>query len=469
MHVVVIGGGISGLAAAHRLSDGGARVTVLEAAERLGGKLYTGRVAGTTVDLGAESVLARRPEAVDLARSVGLGEALQPPAVSSAALWIRGALRPVPREQVMGVPEDPAALADVLPPAAVARAAREAELPPTPLGDDIALGEYVAARLGREVVDLLVEPLLGGVYAGDVHRLSMRATVPGLFEAAATEPSLPAAVRRLRKKAAAAPEAGGAAFTGIAGGVGRLPGAVADACRAAGARIVTRAAARQLHRTGQGWNVATDDGRSWQADAVLLAAPAGEAARLLTAEAPEAARELRAVEYASMALVTMAFRRRDLAGDLTERSGFLVPAVEGRTIKAATFSSSKWGWLAARDPELFVLRTSLGRFRQEEVLQREDAELIRLSLDDLRAATGLTAEPVETRVTRWERGLPQYPVGHLDRVARIRDRAAALPGLRLCGAAYGGVGIPACIADARSAAGELLATLPSPGAPGAPQ
>ncbi|MBI0384461.1 FAD-dependent oxidoreductase, partial [Streptomyces albiflaviniger] len=173
-HVVVIGGGIAGLAAAHRLLDGGARVTVLEASGRLGGKLRSGEIEGVPVDLGAESMLARRPEAVELARAVGLSDRLQPPATATASLWTRGGLRPMPKGHVMGVPGDlePLAASGVISEEGLARIARDRELPPTPVGEDVALGGYLAERLGREVVDRLVEPLLGGVYAGDVYRTS---------------------------------------------------------------------------------------------------------------------------------------------------------------------------------------------------------------------------------------------------------------------------------------------------------
>jgi len=462
MHVIVVGGGITGLAAAHRLLAGGARVTVLESSDRLGGKLHAGRIAGAAVDLGAESMLARRPEAVDLAHAVGLGDALQPPATGTAAVWTRGELRPLPTGHVMGVPADPAVLAGILAPDALARAAEDAELPRTEVGEDVAIGAYVAERLGREVVDRLVEPLLGGVYAGDVYRISMRAAVPALYEAARTQRSLLAGVRGIQERAAARRQ-DGPVFMGIEGGVGRLPGAVADACRAAGARIVTGAPATGLRRTGEGWTV-TAAGRELTADAVVLAVPAPAAARLLAAEAPAAAAELTAVEYASMALVTMAFRRGDL-GRVPQGRGFLVPSVDGRNIKASTFSSNKWAWNAAQDPDLFVLRTSLGRYGEEEVLRRDDAELVELSLRDLAEAVGLSARPVESRVTRWEDGLPQYPVGHLERVARVRRHLAAHPGLAVCGAAYDGVGIPACVAGGRAAAEAVLRTRP-PAGPG---
>lgn len=455
-HVVVIGGGIAGLAAARRLLGTGLRVTLLEATDRLGGKLMTGEVAGVQVDLGAESMLARRPEAVGLARAVGLADRLQPPATATASLWTRDALRPMPKGHVMGVPGDPAALGEVLSPEGLARIAQERDLTPTEVGDDVAVGAYVADRLGREVVDRLVEPLLGGVYAGDAYRISMRAAVPQLFEIARRGGSLLDGVTRLQEQAAARQQTG-PVFQGIAGGIGTLPDAVAAAVRAGGGEILTETPVLGLTRTASGWDVRTDT-RVIAADGIVLAAPAWSASTLLAAESPAASAELAGVEYASMALVTMAFRRSDVAaaGTLDGRSGFLVPPVEGRTIKAATFSSRKWQWVDDASPDLFLLRTSVGRYGEEDHLHREDAELVDVSRSDLAAATGLAARPVATEVTRWIGGLPQYPVGHLGRVARIRDEVAKLPALRVCGAAYDGVGIPACVASAHRAADEIV-------------
>ncbi|MFF4349713.1 protoporphyrinogen oxidase [Streptomyces sp. NPDC001530] len=499
-HVVVIGGGIAGLAAAHRLLDRGARVTVLEASDRVGGKLLPGEIAGARVDLGAESMLARRPEAVALAREVGLAERLQPPATATASLWTRGALRPMPKGHVMGVPGSASALSGVLSDEGLRRIERDADLPRTEVGDDVAVGEYVAARLGREVVDRLVDPLLGGVYAGDAYRISMRLAVPQLFAAARTHASLTEAVREIQTKAAAAQQTG-PVFMGIEGGVGQLPLAVAESVTARGGEILTGAPVSELRRIegaepntasggpgaaggepgaagdsglvgGDGsllagtqppaaWRVVVGgrgsagsrESRVLYADGVVLALPAPAAAALLRGEAPAAAAELAAVEYASMALVTLAYRRTEIA--LPEGSGFLVPPVDGHTIKASTFASQKWGWIADENPDLLVLRTSVGRYGETDVLGREDADLVDVSRRDLREATGLDAAPLATRVTRWNDGLPQYPVGHHARVARIREHIAKLPGLAVCGAAYDGVGIPACIASAYAAVDQL--------------
>ncbi|WP_051853389.1 protoporphyrinogen oxidase [Streptomyces aureocirculatus] len=462
-HVVVIGGGIAGLAAAHRLLGTGARVTLHEASARLGGKLHAGEIAGVRVDLGAESMLARRPEAVALARAVGLTDRLQPPATAGAALWTRDALRPLPKGTVMGVPGDAAALAGILSEDGLRRIEQDRELPPTEVGDDVAVGEYVAGRLGREVVDRMVEPLLGGVYAGDAYRISMRSAVPQLFEAARSHTSLTEGVRALQARAAQHQQTG-PVFMGVDGGVGTLPLAVADAVRARGGQIALNSPVHGLRRTADGWEVRVGDhegrgdGHIERADAVVLALPAPAAARLLDHEVPGAAAELRAVEYASMALITLAYRRAD-AAVLPAGSGFLVPPVDGRTIKAATFATQKWGWIADQDPDLFVLRASVGRYGDEKDLGRPDGELVDIARQDLRTATGLAAAPVESAVTRWHEGLPQYPVGHHARVARVREHVARVPGLVVCGAAYDGVGIPACVAGAHAAVDQLSGDL----------
>jgi oxygen-dependent protoporphyrinogen oxidase len=436
-NVLVIGGGISGLAAAYALRDV-ATVTVLEASDRVGGKLRLGSLAGLEVDLGAEMVLARQPEAVDLARAVGLGDDLVHPSTTAAQVLVEGDLHPLPGGTLLGVPTDPKSLVGLLPSADLTRIEAEAEGDFEPVRDDVAVGALVRERLGPAIVDRLVDPLLGGVYAGHADRLSLQATVPGLAAELAHDGSL---VRSARRAAAAARGGDGPVFATIRGGLGRLPMAIAPA---SGATIVTGATARELHRTATGWRVVTGPTTapvSYEATAVVLAVPAPTAARLL---APHVAtEELAGVELASTALVSWAFPRTALP----DASGALVPAGEGRFVKAVTWSSRKWAHL---DGDVTLVRASIGRAGEVTDLQRTDAELAELALEDVRALGGPGVEPLDVVVTRWGGGLPQYGVGHLELVRRVRD---ALPaGLAVCGAVWDGVGVPACVRSGTAAA-----------------
>ena len=459
--VVVVGGGIAGLAAAAevRAQRVDVDVLVLEASAQVGGKLRVGEVGGVVVDVGAESMLNRRPEAVELARAVGLGDDIVHPETISANLWSRGEVLPMPRT-LMGIPIDLKLLAEsrVISKPGLARAAMDAVLPASSLdGRDASVGALVEERFGKEVVDRLVEPLLGGVYAGHAREISARAAVPQVVALLDRDRSLSRAAAR----AVSGPTDDSPVFAGIRGGVGRLPGAVAEA---SGARIETGATVRDLVRRAEGgWTLvvgSTRDPRLVQADAVVLAVPAAPTARLLSDVAPGAALELARIEYASVALVTMAFRARDFPA--VEGSGFLVPPVERRAVKASTFSFAKWDWVRQAGGDLVLMRCSLGRHREEHQLQKTDEELVDVALHDLADAIGLSVRPVDAHVQRWGGGLPQYAVGHLDRVGTIRREVARLPGIAVCGAAYEGVGIPACIASARRAAAEILPVLAAP-------
>jgi oxygen-dependent protoporphyrinogen oxidase len=463
--VAVVGGGIAGLAAAAhiRAERPDVEVLLLESAPEIGGKLRLGEVGGVVVDVGAEAMLNRRPEAVDLTRASGLGEDLVHPATIAANLWTRGELLPMPRT-LMGVPTDLKALAEsrVVSKPGLARAAMDTVLPASSLQGDTSIGGLVEERFGKEVVDRLVEPLLGGVYAGHAREISARAAVPQVVALLEKDRSLSRAAAR----AVSGPASDVPVFAGIVGGVGRLPEAVA---RTAGITVETGATVRDLARRADGgWTLvigSTRDPRLVHADAVVLAVPAAPAARLLSDVAPSAALELARIEYASVAVVTLAFRVRDfpeVAG-----SGFLVPPVDRRAVKAATFSFAKWEWVReAGRGELLVMRCSLGRHREEHQLQRTDEELVDLALHDLADAIGLSVRPVDAHVQRWGGGLPQYAVGHVERVAAIRADVARLPGVAVCGAAYDGIGIPACIASARRAADQVLQVLPAPASAG---
>jgi oxygen-dependent protoporphyrinogen oxidase len=465
--LAVVGGGISGLTAAWRLSAD-FDVVLLEGRDAVGGVVRTGDVGGLRVDLGAESILARRPEAVALAREAGLGDDIVHPVTTSASVVARGTLHPLPGGTLLGVPGDPSVLRGVLTDAEVDRAAAEPGLPHEPVTGDVTVRDWVAGRLGPAVVDRLVEPLLGGVYAGHASRLSLRATLPQLWDAAAGGTSALERVRAVTAAAAAPGAAPAPVFAGIRGGVGRLPEALAAALGTRGADVRLRTTVRGLRRLPAGWRLELGDAaRAGGAPAsvldvagVVVAVPAPAAARLLAREVPAAAAELAAVETASVGLVTVVVRRADLAG--LGGSGLLVPPAEGRSVKAATFSANKWAWVDGLDPELVALRMSLGRAGEAAVLQRPDEELVALACGELAELVRRPVDPVARRVTRWGGGLPQYGVGHVDRVERVRAAVAAVPGLAVCGSAFDGVGIPACVAAATRAAADLAATVRAP-------
>ena len=385
----------------------------------------------------------------------------------------------------MGVPADLDELAatGVVSAEGVARARTE---PPRPFeAADTSVTAYIGARLGVEVVDRLVDPLLGGVYAGRSEALSFQATLAPLAAAARTHPTLTEAAATLLPPAptpASAPtvtpvptlpdnsKKPAPVFVTLATGLGALPESVA---KASGADVRVNAMVRELTRRPAGWRLTIGSAAAPEyldADAVILATPAGPSARLLSQVASQAAAQLAQVPYASMAIITLAFRAGDFPAQ--QRSGYLVPAVDGRAVKAATFSTIKWPHLArAADPghPVHIVRCSVGRSGDVAVLQRDDDDLAALAAAELAQSVGITAQPVAHRVTRWGGGLPQYNVGHLDRVARIRQAVSEQPGLAVAGAAYDGVGIPACVASARRAADQVLNHLRATSPDGAEQ
>jgi oxygen-dependent protoporphyrinogen oxidase len=463
-----VGGGISGLVAAWRLATTPLpdreppAVVVLEQSPRLGGKLLLGEVGDVAIDLGAESVLARRPEAVDLFAELGLGADVVHPATSSASVVRAGRLHPLPAGTLMGVPGRPEALTGLLTPEEVERVAAEPTLPSTPLDDDVDVASWVSGRVGPAVVDRLVEPLLGGVYAGHAHALSLQVTIPQLWRAARAGGSLLAAVREATAEGGA--PAGSPVFAGLAGGVGRLPVVLASRLAALGVGIRTGVTVRALERTPTDWRLVTGSvpaPAEVRVDAVVLAVPPAPAARLLRDAVPLAAAELAQVATASVGLVVALVPREALAG--IPGSGVLVPPIEGHPVKAATFSSAKWAWVDALDARHVVVRASLGRAGEEAVLQRDDADLAALALADLAGLVGRELRPVATRVVRWGGALPQPAVGHAQAVERLEAAVAGVAGLAVCGAAVAGVGIPACIGAAGLAAQHVLEGLSGPG------
>jgi oxygen-dependent protoporphyrinogen oxidase len=446
-HVAVVGGGITGLATAWFLR-GRATVTLVEADARLGGKIRTDELGGVPVEAGPDTFLARVPWATDLCRSLGLGEELVPPATASASVKVGDRLRPLPSRHVLGVPTALRPLLDsgVLSPAGVARAALDLTLPCTAFGPDPSVADVIGPRLGREVLERMVEPLIGGINAGRAHRLSLAATARPLADAARSNRSLILGLRH------APPPAPGPVFLGVAGGLERLVDSLRlSLANTAQVRVATRAT--DLRQTeGGAWRVACQPGPGVDADAVVVTTPATVAAAVLRSVAPEAAAELAAIRYASVALATLAYRPSAVPHPL-EGSGYLVPRTEGLLHTACTFSSSKWPALTGSG--LVTVRASAGRDGDDRPAGLDDAELVARLHREVSAVIGAAEPPVSSLVSRWPRSFPQYDVGHQ---ARVEALDAALPaGVVVAGAAYRGLGIASCVQQAAAAADAVTA------------
>jgi oxygen-dependent protoporphyrinogen oxidase len=456
--IAVVGGGISGLTAAYRLRrllGSEAEITIVEQGRGLGGKLRAVDLAGHRYDVGAEAFLVRRPEAAALVRELGLAQRLVHPAPVPAAIRVGGVSRPIPRRTLLGVPGSAADVADVLSAEGTRLVAAESELPPVDLaGTDVSVGSLLRQRLGPEVPDRLVDPLLGGVYAGSADSLGLRATMPQLAaKLDAGAGSVVAAAGSLL------PPANGTQLPVF----GTLDGGLADLAdrlaAASGARLRLGLPVRALHRRADGWRVeigAAPAPETLDVDAVLLAVPAPAARKLLADVAPAASAAYARVELASMAVVAVAL---PADAPLPASSGVLIGSGERHadgtpfTAKAFTYSSRKWRHLDGQG-ELLV-RGSVGRYGETDLLRREDVDLVRLVLADLAELTGITVRPRDAVVARWGGGLPQYGVGHLDLVAAIELAVAEVPGLAVAGATLHGVGLPACVATADAAAARI--------------
>ena len=451
--LVVVGAGITGLAAAfewrRRRPDD--EIVVLEAGDRIGGKLHRIELAGHWYDTGAEAVLARVPEAVRLVEQLGLGDRLVSPATLQASVVLPDGRHRLPAGTVLGVPASADDVAGFLSDDGVARVRAEASLPPLTLDGDVAVGALLRNRLGDEVVDRLVEPLLGGVYAGRADELSLTATMPALAAELERSGSVLAAATAARDAGARSRgDDDGPVFATVADGIGSLPEALVAAARA---EVRLRTPAHGLRRGASGFELSIGPAAAPEvltADRVLVTAPAPKAARLLREIAPGAVEPLAGIPYASMAVVAMAFPVQDVDAG----SGLLVPPVTGRLVKGVTVSSAKWPHLAGG---ALLVRSSVGRFRDEAELQRSDDDLTAAVVADVADLLGLARpEPLETRLVRWGGGLPQYLVGHPDRVDAIRAAVSEVPGLAIAGAAFRGVGVPACIRDAHHALEALV-------------
>ncbi|MGI8773765.1 MAG: protoporphyrinogen oxidase [Actinomycetota bacterium] len=439
--LVVVGGGITGLAAAYgwKLAIPAGEVTVLEAAQSAGGKLRTEQRDGFQVEAGADSFLDRDGAIPSLCADLAVGP-LRSPAIFGAMVRRRGRLVRLPPSTVMGVPSSIRSVlrSPVLSVRGKLRALFDL-LAPGPLrGDDVAVADFIGARFGREVMDRLVDPVLAGTRAGDPGSLSLAAALPQIDEVARSHRSVLRGLGRW-------PRPGAPSFLAPEAGMSRLVDAFVTAIGASA--VVTGAPVTELGRDAGGWAVATADGTTRRADAVIVATPAYAAAPLIADLASDAAAEIEGIAYASSAVVTLAYDRPVVTPG---GSGLLLGSHAAATITAATWYSKKWPHAAP--PEKALIRTFVGRAGADPALEAGDETLINRVAGDLTKIAGIREQPAAAWVTRWNDGLPQYAVGHRDRVTRARVALRPHGGLELAGAAYDGSGVPDCIASGLGAA-----------------
>ncbi len=427
---LVLGSGISGLATAYYLRRGGSPVTVLEASGQVGGKVTTLEVAGLPVDVGPDAFLSRGADLRQLIEDLGLTGDIVEPQTGGSYIWSRGKLRPIPPGAAFGLPDRlvPLLRSGLLSPLGVARAGFDIVLPATKTNDDPSIADLVRPRFGDDVYHRMVEPLLGGVHAGDPAQLSARSTVPEIYAIASGSRSVYLSMRKRPKPTGKRQ----APLVSLRGGMGRLTQALA---REVDVRLNTPATT--LERTADGWRV-----NDLTADHVVLATPAYVTAELLRATAPELANELQ-IPYVDVANATLAFRPSDVPA-LPLGTGFLVPPIEREFIVGCSWLTNKWPHLVNDD--VVLIKCMVGRAGDRRWLPMSDAEIVEGVRDGLARILGIDAEPQETLVQRWPRAMPQYVVGHAERLSRI-DRLTP-PGLHLTGAAYRGAGLAACTTGA---------------------
>ena len=481
MRIAIIGGGIAGLAAAYELEKAHANgstvdYVVFDARERLGGSLSSEIVDGSVLERGPDSFLTEKPAAAELCRELGLGGELLPSndAARKTYILVNNRMVALPDGLMFLVPTKlvPTALTRLFSFSTKVRMALELLHPPRPTGlPDEAVAALVKRHFGAEAVDRLADPLLSGIYGGDAAALSARTVLPRLVEMETQYGSLTrgmlAAHRQMRAKMktaaqtnghakSSAPPAPRAIFTALRGGMQQLVDAIEARLNPASVRVATPVSA--IEKTATGWNVLAA-GASESFDALIVASPAWAAGEMLGKVDSALAEELSGIPYSSSITINLIYDEAVL-GPLPEGFGFLVPASEGRAMLACTFVHRKF--IGRTPPGKAVFRAFLGGIRNEALLTEPDEALVAIVRRELSEILGektisLSVEPEHTQVSRWRRAMAQYAVGHQERTARIAARVAALPGLRLAGNAYDGIGIPDCIRLGRKAARELLA------------
>jgi oxygen-dependent protoporphyrinogen oxidase len=479
MRIAIIGGGIAGLAAAYELEKArasGAPVeyTLFESRDRLGGSLASEIVNGAVIERGPDSFLTEKPAAAELCRELGLGAELLPSndAARKTYILVRNRLVPLPDGLMFLVPTKlvPTALTRLFSIRTKIRMALELLHPPRPTGlPDEAVASLVERHFGAEAVDRLADPLLSGIYGGDSAELSARTVLPRLVEMETKYGSLTrgmlAAHRQMRSKANAAGPKNGPAnkpaprpiFTALRGGMQQLVDALTARLNPKSIRVSTPVSS--IRKTVDGWEIESA-GTAGSYDAIIAASPAWAIGALLKPVDPELGESLVGIPYSSSITINLVYDERKL-GPLPDGFGFLVPASEGRTMLACTFVHRKF--LGRTPTGKAVFRAFLGGIRNEALLTEPDDKLLAIVRRELSEILGdkvipLSLEPEHAEVARWRRAMAQYSVGHQDRIARIHARASSLPGLRLVGNAYDGIGIPDCIRLGRQAAKELVST-----------
>lgn len=458
-HVVIVGGGISGLAAAWRLQQQRAtagasvRITLLEASDRPGGKLQTERYDGLTIEAGPDSFLSYKLAAIQLARELGIEDRIVGTRDTGDGTFILrdGRLEPLPEGITMLVPTKlkPLARSRLLSTRGKLRMAAEYFVPPKDDDEDESIGSFISRRLGREAFEHMAQPLLSGIFAGDADQLSLAATFPRLRDIERKHGGLVRGMLNQRREAGrqSAPQSPYPPFVSFAGGMGELADAVVE--RLTDVDLRTGVAVQRIATSHAGYQVRTASGETIDADAVLLATPAYVTADLLQVLDGELAALLRRIPYVSSATISLAYQAPDVQR-LQAGRGFVIPHVEDRELTAVTWASNKF---EGRAPEgMALLRTFVGRDGREDAVELPDDELLGLAQHELREILGIEASPVEYRISRWRRAMPQYVLGHVDRLKKIDQHIPRHPGISLLGAAYCGVGIPDCIESGNVAA-----------------
>jgi protoporphyrinogen/coproporphyrinogen III oxidase len=452
--VAVIGGGIAGLAAAYRLESllPDAAVILVEREPRLGGKILTERVDGFLVEGGPDSFLSRKQRGVGLCEDLGLADELVGRRPENEHSFVRrgGALHSLPAGLTGMIPTSLEALAGspLLSPAGKDRLAAEVDLPPLPGGDDESVASFVTRRLGREAYQWLVEPLVTGIYGGDGEQLSLQATFPDLRALELEHGSLVRGLLAQPRTDSRYPP-----FVSLRDGMGALVTALVGRLKRT-SRVTGRPALAVRTRPG-GYAVEIHGGDVVEADGVVVAVPAFAAAELFSELDPELASTHAEIPYASSALVSLGYRGQDAVHSL-DGYGYVVPRAEGSDVLACTWTSSKWERRAPRGHVL--VRVYAGRFGDRGITQDSEQDLVALAREEMHRL-GIDARPVLTRIHRWPRGMPQYVLGHPERLERIESALAHHPGLALAGAAYRGVGIPDCIHSGEEAARSIAESL----------